>query len=194
MAMIKLITFITCILCCVLVVNAQDEALPVDQNGKFIYYEVVELKAIHRDSLQTRAVNFLQHRSGLKLRSLADTALEASGKFVIQKNLSLISHPSGEILFIFRSEFKSGKYRFWMRGFTFIPYQRDRYGNFVAASSTGIPLEDPGKRWSKAQQNEQNHQTALYVQDLAEKFKMAMKNPFPNAVKQPERKIVDKQW
>lgn len=119
--------------------------LQKDEYGKYIYYEVVPKIPVSADSLAFRSKAFFK----LKKMSpfLSDTTLsEQRGKFVISKTAFVLSHPSGEILYSFRFEIKGERYRFWLTDFLFIPYQRDRYGNFVPSTTKGIPLEkSPGK-------------------------------------------------
>ena len=178
-------------------VKAQSEnVLPVDDQGKFIYYEVVELKNTPKDSLKSRVLDFLKKKNApLKFKSIqGDTAFLATGKLIINKTLLVMSHPSGEVLYNFRAEVKEGKYRFWMSDFSFIPYQRDRYGNFVANTTVGIPLENiPGKT-EKAQWVAYQVQTATYAKDFAIKFKQFIAHKTPIAVAAPEKKVVNKNW
>ena len=123
----------------------ETKELQKDEIGKYIHYEVVARLPVAADSLAFRAKAFFKLK---KMASfLADsTALEQRGKFVISKTAFVLSHPSGEILYNFRFEIKGERYRFWLTDFLFIPYQRDRYGNFVPSTVKGIPLEkSPGK-------------------------------------------------
>ena len=127
---------------------AQDKPLAVDERGKLIYYEVVEVKGTPKDSLYSRAEAFLKRESKkLKIKSPAvDTVLEATGKMMISKNALGMSRPTGEVSYNFYAQLKDGKYRFWLTDFVFVPYTRDRYGNFVPSTPIGTPLDrDPGK-------------------------------------------------
>ncbi|WP_084241244.1 DUF4468 domain-containing protein [Pedobacter africanus] len=178
----KLLTSIALMLFTV-VAYGQDRPLANDENGKLIYYEVQELKSVPKDSLMARAEGFLRSAKTLKVSvSKTDSLIQASGKMIINKTALVLSRPSGEVLYRFNAETRDGKYRFWLTDFEFIPYQRDRYGNFVPATSIGIPLErKPGKlnaaEWAsyiKAITKEANI--------LAAKFKDAMAN---KAITQP---------
>ncbi|MNY07036.1 hypothetical protein D3C86_1398200 [compost metagenome] len=178
----KLLTSIALMLFTV-VVYGQDRPLANDENGKFIYYEVQELKAVPKDSLMARAEGFFNSVKTLKVSaSKTDSLIQASGKMIINKTALVLSRPSGEVRYNFFAETRDGKYRFWLTDFEFIPYQRDRYGNFVTATSIGTPLErKPGKlnaaEWAgyiKAVTKEANI--------LAAKFKDAMAN---KAITQP---------
>jgi len=172
-----------------------ENILPVDERGKLIYYEVVDVK-IPKDSLKIRAINYLKKQNKeLKYKSTqGDTAFVATGKLVINKTLLVMSHPSGEVLYDFQVEVKDGKYRFWLTDFNFIPYQRDRYGNFVASTSVGIPLEkDPGKL-NASQWKEYQVQTTKYAKELATKFKVYMANKTPIVAPPKEKTVVKKEW
>ncbi|MDQ7950046.1 MAG: hypothetical protein REI78_14645 [Pedobacter sp.] len=174
----------------------QDTVLPIDEQGKLIYYELVHTDQVSKDSLKNRAVRFLNKKdTGLKLKSvLGDTATEASGKFVISKTLLVMSHPSGEVLYQFHVEYKEGKYRFWMTNFLFIPYQRDRYGNFVAASSVGMPLENMPGKLNASQWKEYQVQATASAKQMAQKFKLAMENQVQPTTVPAATKIVKKSW
>lgn len=157
---------------------AQDKPLSNDDRGKLIYYEVVELKDVPQDSLNMRAAAFFKKSAKLlKVKSSStDSVIQASGKMVINKSALVLSRPSGEVLYNFYVETKGGKYRFWLTDFGFIPYQRDRYSNFVPSTTVPVPLErKPGKlnatEWAgyvKATTQEANA--------LAVRFKAFMKN------------------
>lgn len=123
----------------------KSEEMPKDENGKFIHYEVVEKSAVTADSLKYRALAFLKKKKLTNIGQKEDQVL-ANGKTVINKTAFVLTHPSGEVRYDFTFELKEGKYRFWLTDFVFIPYKRDRYGNFVASTTIGTPLEnDPGK-------------------------------------------------
>ncbi|MFA6277328.1 MAG: DUF4468 domain-containing protein [Pedobacter sp.] len=193
----KFISSLFLLLYCFVYANAQSESvLSVDEQGKLIYYEVVALKGTAKDSLKIRAINYLKKQNkDIQLKSAqGDTAFIATGKMIINKTLLVMSHPSGEILYRFQVEVKEGKYRFWLSDFSFIPYQRDRYGNFVASTTIGTPLEtDPGKL-NAGQWKEYHVQTAKYAKDLAVKFKQFMASKNLIAEPLPEKKVISKNW
>jgi hypothetical protein len=164
------------LLFCTIGTFAQEKALAVDEQGKLIYYEIVEAGNTPKDSLISRAqAFFLANTRELKLNTVkGDTQAEASGKMLISKNTSGISRPYGEVAYQFYVEVKEGKYRFWLTDFNFVPYMRDRYGNFVPSTTIGTPLErEPGKlraaEWSEYQKI-----TAREAKALAERFKKAL--------------------
>ena len=186
------------ILICFFQANAQtDESLPLDERGKLIYYEVVTVKNIKPQTLKVRVLNFVNKKNNdLKLKSLqGDTTFLAKGKLVISKTLLVMSHPSGEVQYEFQIDIKEGKYRFWLTNFSFLPYQRDRYGNFIPSTTVGIPLEnDPGKL-NAGQWKEYKSQTAKYAKDFAGKFKLAMTSDQPvKVVKEEKKVVVKKEW
>lgn len=179
-----------------IIVNAQTEnALPVDERGKFIFYEVVPTKT-SADTLNARALEFIKKQTKeLKYKKTqGDTAFIAIGKLVINKTLLVMSHPSGEVLYNFQAEVKNGKYRFWLTDFEFIPYQRDRYGNFVASTTVGIPLENNPGKLNAGEWKEYKAQTAKYTKDFAAKFKNYMSSKAPIVIPPTEKKVVKKEW
>lgn len=181
----------------ILSANAQTEtALPVDENGKFIQYEVVNSTS-KPDLLQSRANDFIKKKSKtLKLKkSQGDTVLMATGKFVINKTLLVMSRPSGEVLYNFQVEIKAGKYRYWLTDFKFIPYMRDRYGNFVPSTTVGVPLENNPGKLNAGEWKEYKTQTFKFAKEFAIEFKNEMANATPTVTIKPvEKKVVKKEW
>lgn len=155
---------------------AQEKPLSTDDRGKLIYYEVVDLKDISRDSLNVRAIKFFEKSTkSLKLKSTAtDSVMYAAGKLIINKTALVLSRPSGEVLYNFYVETKDGKYRFWLTDFNFIPYQRDRYGNFVPSTTVSTPLENKPGKLNAAEWTGYIKAATKEVNVLAERFKDAM--------------------
>ncbi|MDQ0970094.1 hypothetical protein QFZ20_005497 [Flavobacterium sp. W4I14] len=128
--------------------SAQQKQFSKGGNGKFIYYQVVDSQLISKDTLLQRAKSFVNvaYKKSMREESATDTSVLAKGAMVIDKTILVAGHPSGEISYNFVFEARNGKYRFWLTDLLFIPYQRDRYGNFVATTKIGVPLErTPGK-------------------------------------------------
>lgn len=191
----KFLSSLILFLSCFLITQGQtDPILPVDERGKLIYYEVVNTSTA-KELLVKRAIVYTKEQNkDLKYKSAkGDTSIIATGKMVINKTVLVMSHPSGEILYNLQIEVKEGKYRFWLTDFNFIPYQRDRYGNFVAVSSIGIPLEkEPGKL-NVAQWAAYQSQTAKYAMQLATDLKKYMANEAPTTLPK-EKTVVKKEW
>jgi len=125
---------------------AQQKQFSSAENGKFIYYEVVE-KASGKDSLMLRANAFIDlYKKSIKKQSTTDTSITAKGLLIIDKTILVASHPSGEVNFKLTFEAREKKYRFWLTDFEYIPYGRDRYSNYVPTTKIATPLEQtPGK-------------------------------------------------
>ncbi|MBC8987444.1 DUF4468 domain-containing protein [Pedobacter sp. N36a] len=124
-----------------------EEELPLDDRGKYIYYEVVSRKGKTKEELIKAAKRYFKSDSSPKISLVEkDSLYTGKGKLIINKSAFLLTRPSGEVRYQLYLDFKEGKYRFWLTDFSFIPYQRDRYGNFVPTTAIGIPLEQkPGK-------------------------------------------------
>ncbi|MDR6785372.1 hypothetical protein ABIE26_004082 [Pedobacter africanus] len=153
----------------------QDKPLSNDERGKFIYYEVVSLRDVSAEALNTRAAGFLNSATkAFKITAESDSAIQAGGKMVIHKTALVLSRPSGEVKYNFYAETRDGKYRFWLTDFEFIPYQRDRYGNFVASTNIGTPLERKPGKLNAAEWAGYIKATTREANLLAARFKSAM--------------------
>eukprot|EP01136_Pigoraptor_vietnamica_P045230 Opistho-1_new@22943 len=88
--MMKLNFFLLLLMGAFFAANAQTETLPLDEQGKMIYYEVVTQQHISVDSLKARAFHFFKisgKADDLKLKASSnDSTMVANGKFVINKN------------------------------------------------------------------------------------------------------------
>ncbi|WEK20233.1 MAG: DUF4468 domain-containing protein [Candidatus Pedobacter colombiensis] len=155
---------------------AQDKPLSNDDRGKLIYYEVVTIKDVPKDSLSARAALFFKKSTkSLKVKSEeGDSVFQAAGKLIINKTALVLSHPSGEVFYNFHVEIRAGKYRFWLTDFNFISYQRDRYGNFVPSTTVGTPLETKPGKLNAAEWGGYLKATTREVNVVAERFKVAM--------------------
>lgn len=174
--------------------SAQQKQFSSDDNGKFIYYEVVE-RAAEKDSLLLRANNFIDlYKKTIKKQRSTDTSIVAKGVTVIDKTILVASHPSGEVSYRFTFEARDKKYRFWLTDFEYIPYGRDRYSNYVPTTSIATPLEKtPGKltagEWKDVVEAAYNK-----TSKFAENFKKALAT---DPAEQPKRKtntISTKKW
>lgn len=177
---------------------AQEVKLPLDERGKLIYYEVVDKPGTSIQALQTRASRFFKGNKDVRLiTGHADSTWTASGKFIINKTAFVLSHPSGEVLYQFYIDFKADKYRFWLTDFNFIPYQRDRYSNFVPATTIGIPLERKPGKLNAGEWESYVKATAREAGVFATRFKKAMAD---SAITAPTAKAVpvistkDRKW
>ena len=168
--------FVFALLCGMTAVGlAQDKALPLDERGKLIYYEVVEKKEVDLATLKERARLFFDKTKELTPEVQEDDSLwSAKGKLLINKTAFVLSRPSGEVLYRFYVDFKPGKYRFWLTDFSFIPYQRDRYGNFVPSTTIGIPLERKQGKLNAGEWESYVKATAREAKLFAERFKQSM--------------------
>lgn len=173
---------------------AQDKPLPYDERGKLIYYEIVSGKTFDTDGLYINAKDFLKIKK-LSSVKLDGGRLTASGKMVLSKTSFKVGHPSGEVLYNFTFEVKDTKYRFWLTDFLFVPYERDRYANFVPSTAKGTPLEaNPGKL-NAAEWTSYQNATAKQAQSFATEFKAYLFAPIKSTAKPKEKTIIStKSW
>jgi hypothetical protein len=177
--------------------SAQDKPLPFDERGKLIYYEVVESAKTPKDSLISRAKTFLAaDTKKLKLNAIkGDTLIEATGRMIISKNALGMARPMGAVDYNFYTEVRDGRYRFWLTDFVFIPYMRDRYGNFVPSTTIGAPLEREQSKLRAAEWLGYQKIAAREAKSLGEQFKVALATRiFTPETPQPKNTISTKKW
>ncbi|MEH3112702.1 DUF4468 domain-containing protein [Pedobacter terrae] len=176
--------------------SAQQKQFSKDDNGKFIYYQVVDSQSVSKDSLLQRARSFVTgvYKKSMKLEGSTDSSILAMGTLEIDKTILVASHPSGEVSYNFVFEVRQGKYRFWLTDMLFIPYQRDRYGNFVPTTTIGTPLErTPGKLGVGAWKDILNS-TYNKVEKLGAEFKKYLATNRIEKTKKKAETISTKKW
>ena len=168
--------------------------LPKDETGKYIYYEVVNT-VVKEDSLKARLLSFIaKNKKEIKLKSKDAKNTLANGKMIVQKSVAILSHPSGEINYQFHFEIGERKYRFWLIDFEFIPYQKDRYGNFVASTTIGVPLETEPKKANAEQWADYRLQTTKYAANFAKRLKDYLEDKKTIPPPTLEKKVISKNW
>ncbi|WP_316734431.1 DUF4468 domain-containing protein [Pedobacter aquatilis] len=173
---------------------AQQKQFTLDERGKYVYYEVVDVK-INKDSLVQRAENFTKINKKSFLKSiLTDSSIISEGRMIIDKTILVASHPSGEVNYTFNFEARDGKYRYWITDLTYIPYNRDRYGNYVATTNIATPLEKtPGKLSAGAWKDITETVYAKAVK-LGENFKKTLATAQVVAQPRKAESISTKKW
>lgn len=176
-------------------VSAQKSLLSVDENNKYIYYQVVDMPGFKADSLQKNMVLFMKEFYP-KEKSLKFTSSEASVKDKFLTYTSLIKHESGEIAYALNIECKDGKYRYWISNFVFTPYEKDRYGMFVPVNGKDVALEKASDKLQKKDVEGYFEQTGAFCKQLGDKLKKYIKEGKPQQPKEdkPVKKIVTEKW
>jgi hypothetical protein len=191
----KSLNIILVLFCLVFQLRAQKKVeLLKDETGKYTYYEVVASQ-VPSDSLRLRMLDFIAKKTKeLKLQRQSEAGVVALGKMVIHKSLYVASHPTGEISYQFNFEQALNKYRFWLTDFQFIPYAKDRYGNFVPSTTIATSLEKEVGKSAKEQWEDYKQQVADYAGVFAEELKLRLASSGKAAPKIEEKKVISKTW
>ena len=177
---------------------AQKSLLALDENNKYIYYQVVDRPGVSADSLGKQALGFVNSFFGNKKEKTGnDTSIRVRSYFETYSALAFAKHESGRITFVLSIEIRNNKYRYWLSDFVFTPYERDRYGMFVPVVGKDLVLEQAAKRLDKKELEGYLDQTGAYCQDLGASLKsyMMIDHHLKNKVnvEQP-KKVVTKNW
>ena len=173
---------------------AQKPALSLNENNRYIYYEVVNVPAFSADSLTRNAVNFIR-AAYLKneTKQITDTLISVKDKFLNYS--AVIKHENGEMDYVLNIQCKDGRYRYWITDFVFIPYQRNRYGVFVPTPGIYIPLETAKAKLDKKDVEGYLNQTNTACKLLSDKLKQYMITGLnPKKAEQPVKKVVTDKW
>jgi len=175
-------------------VSAQKSLLSVDENNKYIYYQVVDLPGRTADSLHNNVVLFMKEFYP-KEKSLQITSSGASVKDKFLTYTSLVKHENGEMAYALNIECKDGKYRYWITNFVFTPYEKNRYGMFVPVNGVTIPLEKASDKLAKKDVEGYFEQTEAFCKQLGDKLKKYMvEGKTQPKVDKPVKKIVTEKW
>jgi hypothetical protein len=175
-------------------VNAQKSLLSVDENNKYIYYQVVDMPGIKADSLHKNAGLFMMDMYPKVTLQMTRSGISVKDKFLTYT--SLIKHENGEMAYTLNVECKDGKYRFWVTNFVFTPYEKDRYGMFVPVNGKDISLEKASDKLQKKDVEGYFEQTGAFCKQLGDKLKKYMIEGKPKQPKEdkPVKKIVTEKW
>jgi hypothetical protein len=176
------------------IASAQKSLLSVDENNKYIYYQVVDMPGISADSLHKNAVLFMKELyPKMKSAQLTQTGASVKDKFLTYTQL--VKHENGEMAYNLNVECKDGKYRYWLTDFVFTPYEKDRYGVFVPVKGIEIPIEKASSKVNKKDLDDYFDQTGAFCKQTGDKLKkyMAEGRPQPK-VDKPVKKIVTDKW
>jgi hypothetical protein len=174
---------------------AQKELLAFDEHNQYIYYQVVDMPGHAADTLYIRGSNFLKSMvPKIKKISAANAnTLSGQGKFLTFGGVSILKHANGEISYTINIECKDGKYRYWLTGFTFTPYQRDRYGNFVPQQGIDVQLETALSKYSKKDVDNYLDETGAFCKNVGDRLKFYMLNaPAPKKEETIKKTVTDK--
>lgn len=177
--------------------NAQKALLALDENNKYIYYQVVDQPNATRDSLNRKALSFVRGTyKKIKTNLTGDSVISIKDKILTYSVLAFAKHESGEIKYTLTIECRDNKYRYWFADFVFTPYYKDRYGNFVPQSGIEIPLEKAISKIDKKELDGYLDQTGAYCKQAGDGLKafMSQNHLSVKAGTQPVKKIVTNKW
>jgi len=175
---------------------AQQKQFTTDDDGKFIYYKVVDSQKVSKGIIVQRTRDFVAaQKKSIKIVIATDSSVSAKGTLVIDKTVLVVGHPSGEVNYNLVVQARDKKYRFWLTDLEFIPYQRDRYGNFIATTTIGTPLEKKVDKLTASQWKDIQATTYAKIEKLGESLKAFLATDA--TVKQPTKPketISTKKW
>ena len=172
---------------------AQQDLLSFDEHNKYIYYQVDSMPRIPVDSLTERGLKYLKTWYPKTTVKQDNTGkIQGTGKFLVYGGVSVLKHEQGEIAYQVNLEFKDEKYRFWLTGFVFTPYQRDRYGNFVPQQGIDIPLEEATAKMDKKDVDGYLDETGLFCKQFGDHLKRYLsKLPEPKKAENIKKVVTD---
>jgi len=175
-------------------VSAQKSLLSIDENNKYIYYQVVDRPGVSADSLHKNAALFMNDfYPKEKSLQLSSAGVSVKDKFLTYT--SLVKHENGEMTYALNIECKDGKYRYWITDFVFTPYEKNRYGMFTAVNGVTIPLEKASDKLAKKDVEGYFEQTGAFCKQLGDKLKKYMvEGKAQPKVDKPVKKIVTDKW
>jgi hypothetical protein len=158
--------------------SAQQQLLSFDEHNKYIFYQVSDMPGFPADSLHARGLSFLKTLAPkIKLKTGGkENNISGEGKFITYNSTSLLKHESGEVNYVVNMEFKDQKYRFWLTDFTFTPYERDRYNNYLPKLGNDIPLETAASKLDKKEVETHLDETGTFCKQFGERFKIYLQN------------------
>lgn len=176
---------------------AQKELLSLDEHNKYIYYQVADVPGVSADTLHAQLLYFLKSnypKMKVKAKTTGALDLEGDSKFLTYSSNLVLKHENGEINYVLNIEFKDQKYRYWITSFSFTPYERDRYGNFIPRAGVDIPLETADTKLEKKEVENHLNETGAFCKQFTDNLKLFMSKPKTVKKDEPIKKIVVDKW
>ena len=187
----KIVLAVICLLFKVATASAQADSLVMDENNKYIYYQVVAQPASTADSLQARAIAFAKNAfeaGKLKFKKSDKGTISATGGVLVSKKSSVAMHEDARIDYTMTIEVKDNRYRYWFTDFVIVPYARDRYANFVPVTGKNLPLENGMSTLSKKDFDGYSAKLFANIKDIGNRLKTYMKTPVASSIKKEVKK------
>jgi hypothetical protein len=174
---------------------AQQDLLSFDEHNKYIYYQVENMPGVPADSLKERGLYFVKTLyPKAALGQASPGGLEGEGKFITYGHISAMKREKGEIAYQLNIEFKDQKYRFWLTGFIFTPYRRDRHGNYTPQQGLDVPLEDALTKFDKKEANDYLDKTGAFCKQWGERLKIYMLKAHEAKKEERPKQVVTDKW
>jgi len=150
------------------------QGLPLDEQNKVSFYEVVKADSIKAGLLYTNARNWLLSRGytlteadSLKGRLVASHSFPVYDKGYVTKKIH------GKISYRLRVEVKDNKYRYEFNDFVFAYYKEDRYSHSVPTGQTKALEEKTASGWQKLWEKHRSD-TQAKIEALTNQLKVAI--------------------
>ncbi len=189
----KIVLAALCVFLKIGTASAQADSLVMDENNKYIYYQVVAQQGSPEDSLQARAVNFAKKAfaaSKLKFKHSNKGTVQATGGVLVSKKSLLSLHEDARIDYTMVIELKDNRYRYWFTDFIIVPYVRDRYANFVPVSGKNVKLENGLSILSKKDFDGYTAKLMANIKDIGNQLKTYMRMPVAQAKKEVKKTVI----
>lgn len=178
----------------------QTDSLGFDENNKYIYYQVAAQPGLNADTIYKRALNFLKTaytKDKLKLKKQDDgkATLMGEGGFLVSKKALVSKHEDAKITYDITVEVKDGKYRYWLTNFVVIPYERDRYANFVPVNGKKTPLEHGLRVLGQKDLDDYLEKVLVNSRAIGSRLKNFILSPASSVKKEPKiTPVIKKDW
>lgn len=124
----------------------QEFTFPIDETGKYIFSEVVEIPGMSKEQEFENGVAFMKKIKVLNskkkhlIKDSENFTIENKGSFLVYNINSVKTGIDGAVEYDIQLEFKDGRYRYTITNFLFNEYKRNRYAKYVPTSKFA-PLE-----------------------------------------------------
>jgi hypothetical protein len=181
-----------CILLLIISGSVQAQILPLDEQGKVTFYEVVKEDSLKADLLYTNAKSWLQSL-GYTLTEMDSVGgrLVANNAFPVYDKGYVTKKMHGKVGYQLSIEIKDGKYRYWFTDFVFAYYKEDRTYRLVPTGKTKALEETTASGWQHLWGNHRKN-TLLMVENLIGQMKtMIRTQPKTSVMMAKQNKKVD---
>ena len=141
-------------------IDLSAQQFPIDETGKIVFIEVIEVDSIKKEELFQNVTNLL-NESKTKVKNKlthlekdsVNSKIKGDFKFMVYSQSGVLTKISGAITYTLSIEMKDNRYRYVFNDFVFHDYKQNRNYEYVETGVTKSLEDTKASGWQKLWNN-----------------------------------------